>query len=83
MIKLQQGALATSGDQHRYLEKDGIRYCHVLNPKTGWPVEDPPHTISVSAPTCVEAGMLSTMALLQGKDAVAFLQAQDIPYWIN
>ena len=83
VIQLQQGALATSGDQHRYLEKDGVRYCHVLNPKTGWPVEDPPHTISVAAPTCVEAGMLSTMALLQGKQAEAFLQAQDIPYWIN
>ena len=83
VIQLQQGALATSGDQHRYLEKDGVRYCHVLNPKTGWPVEDPPHTISVAAPTCVEAGMLSTMALLQGKQAEAFLKAQDIPYWIN
>ena len=83
VIQLQRGALATSGDQHRYLEKDGVRYCHVLNPKTGWPVEDPPHTISVAAPTCVEAGMLSTMALLQGKQAEAFLKAQDIPYWIN
>ena len=83
VIQLQQGALATSGDQHRYLEKDGVRYCHVLNPKTGWPVEDPPHTISVAAPTCIEAGMLSTMALLQGKQAEAFLKAQDIPHWIN
>jgi thiamine biosynthesis lipoprotein len=83
VIQLQQGALATSGDQHRYLEKDGVRYCHVLNPKTGWPVEDPPHTISVAAATCVEAGMLSTLALLQGKQAEAFLQAQDIPHWIN
>lgn len=83
MIKLKQGALATSGDAHRYLEKDGVRYCHVLNPKTGWPIKDPPHTISVTAPTCIEAGMLSTMALLQGKQAEAFLKAQGVPYWIN
>ena len=62
VIKLKQGALATSGDEHRYLEKNGKRYCHVLNPKTGWPVEDPPHTVSVTAPTCIEAGMLSTLA---------------------
>ncbi|UCB55874.1 MAG: FAD:protein FMN transferase [Thiotrichales bacterium] len=83
VIKLKQGALATSGDEHRYLEKNGRRYCHVLNPRTGWPVEDPPHTVSVAAPTCIEAGMLSTLALLHGKDAEAFLEAQEVPYWIN
>lgn len=83
VIRLKLGALATSGDEHRYLEKDGKRYCHVLNPHTGWPVEDPPHTVSVAAPTCIEAGMLSTLALLHGKDAEAFLKAQDVPYWIN
>jgi thiamine biosynthesis lipoprotein len=83
VIKLNRGALATSGDAHRYLEKDGKRYCHVLNPKTGWPVEDPPHTISVAAPTCIEAGMLSTLALLQGKNAENFLKAQEVPFWIN
>jgi thiamine biosynthesis lipoprotein len=83
VIQLKRGALATSGDAHRYLEKDGKRYCHVLNPKTGWPVEDPPHTISVAAPTCIEAGMLSTLALLQGSEAEAFLKAQEVPYWIN
>ena len=83
VIKLKQGALATSGDEHRYLEKNGKRYCHVLNPRTGWPVEDPPHTVSVAAPTCIEAGMLSTLALLQGKYAEEFLKAQEVPYWIN
>ena len=83
VIKLKQGALATSGEEHRYLEKNGKRYCHVLNPKTGWPVEDPPHTVSVAAPTCIEAGMLSTLALLHGGDAEAFLKAQEVPYWIN
>jgi len=55
----------------------------VLNPKTGWPVEDPPHTVSVAAPTCIEAGMLSTLALLHGRDAETFLKAQEVPYWIN
>ena len=83
VIQLKQGALATSGDAHRYLLKDGKRYGHVLNPKTGWPIEDPPHTVSVAAPTCVEAGMLSTLALLQGKRAEEFLKAQQVPYWIN
>lgn len=83
VIQLKQGALATSGDEHRYLEKNGRRYCHVLNPKSGWPVEDPPHTVSVAAATCIEAGMLSTLALLHGSQAEEFLKAQQVPYWIN
>ncbi len=83
IIELERGALATSGDAHRFLLCNGKRYSHILNPKTGWPVEDPPHTISVAAPTCIEAGMLSTLALLQGADAENFLRVQNVPYWIN
>jgi thiamine biosynthesis lipoprotein len=37
-LALSSGALATSGDYERYFERDGVRYCHVLNPRTGWPV---------------------------------------------
>ncbi|MCP4322849.1 MAG: FAD:protein FMN transferase, partial [Alteromonadales bacterium] len=36
IVALNKGALATSGDARRYLIKDGIRYGHVLNAKTGW-----------------------------------------------
>ena len=50
-----------------------MRYCHVLNPKTGWSVPDTPHTVSVVAPSCVEAGMMSTLVMLQGGKARGFL----------
>jgi len=83
MFQLYKGAIATSGDAHRYLLKDGIRYSHILNPKTGWPVTGSPHTVSVAAATCVEAGMLSTLAMLQGEQAEAFLKLQEVDYWIN
>ena len=83
VFQLYRGAIATSGDANRYLLKDGKRYSHVLNPKTGWPVENPPHTVSVAAPTCVEAGMLSTLAMLHGAEAEAFLQAQEVDYWLD
>jgi thiamine biosynthesis lipoprotein len=83
LFELHRGAIATSGDAHRYLLKDGVRYSHVLNPKTGWPVPDAPHTVSVTAPTCVEAGMMSTMAMLQGANARAFLEAQEINFWLD
>ena len=83
IIELQRGALATSGDAHRFVLCNGKRYSHILNPKTGWPVEGPPHSVSVAALTCIEAGMLSTLALLHGRDAEQFLRAQDVPYWID
>ena len=83
LFELRRGAIATSGDAHRYLLKDGVRYSHVLNPKTGWPVQNAPHTVSVAAPTCVEAGMLSTMAMLHGDSAQAFLERQEINFWID
>ena len=83
LFQLRKGAIATSGDAHRYLLKDGIRYSHVLNPKTGWPVSGAPHTVSISAATCIEAGMLSTLAMLQGDKAEQFLKLQDVDYWLN
>ncbi len=81
VLDIYKGALATSGDARRYLLKDGVRYSHVLNPKTGWPVDNAPHSITVAASTCVEAGMLSTLSLLQGKNAEQFLDEQNVDYW--
>ena len=83
LFQLYSGAIATSGDAHRYLIKDGMRYSHILNPVTGWPVVDTPHTVSVAAPTCVEAGMMSTLAMLQGGRAEEFLKLQEVDYWID
>ena len=83
LFQLYRGAIATSGDANRYLLKNGVRYSHVINPKTGWPVPDAPHTVSVASPTCTEAGMLSTMAMLQGSQAEAFLKLQAVEYWLD
>jgi thiamine biosynthesis lipoprotein len=82
VLELEHGALATSGDSHRFLLKDGVRYGHVLNPRTGWPIADAPRSVTVAAGTCTEAGMLATLALLQGPKAEEFLQQQEVGYWI-
>lgn len=81
-VHLTRGALATSGDARRFLMKDNIRYSHILNPKTGWPIEHAPRSVSVMANTCIEAGMLSTFALLQGENARQFLEEQEVQFWI-
>jgi len=75
-IELREGALATSGDYERYfIGPDGERYCHVLNPRTGWPVRAW-RSISVVAPLCLAAGSMCTIAMLKGEDALAFLRQQ-------
>lgn len=81
-LDLQHGALATSGDSRRYLVKDGVRYGHVLDPSTGWPVPGAPRSVTVAASSCTEAGKLSTLAVLQGVGARDFLDAQDVHYWL-
>ena len=83
LFQLYSGAIATSGDANRYLLKDGVRFSHILNPVTGWSVIDAPHTVSVAAPTCIEAGMMSTLAMLQGGRAEEFLKLQEVDYWID
>lgn len=82
-VKLHQGAIATSGDARRFLLKDGVRYSHILNPLNGQAITDAPHSVSVAASTCMQAGILSTLAMLHGHQAEAFLQAQEADYWVQ
>ena len=81
IIRLRQGALATSGEVYRFVQHDGVRYGHILNPKTGWPEPDSPLSVTVAAPTCTEAGIISTLAMLHGLEAEKFLDSQDLKYW--
>ncbi len=82
ILELERGALTTSGDARRFLIKDGVRYGHVLNPRTGWPVPNAPRSVTVAASSCTEAGLLSTLALLHGADAEAFLAEQGVSHWV-
>jgi thiamine biosynthesis lipoprotein len=71
--------LATSGDCERLFIHKGQRYCHVLNPKTGWPVSHW-QSVSVLAANTSTAGALTTIAMLKGPDAATWLDAQDVRY---
>ena len=69
VVQLSRGALATSGDSRRFVFRDGHRYSHILDARTGWPVRNAPHSITVAADTCTQAGTLTTLAMLQGDNA--------------
>jgi thiamine biosynthesis lipoprotein len=81
-LALPRGALATSGDARRHVIVRGRRLGHILDPRTGWPVEGAPRSVTVMAPTCTEAGTLATLAILRGRDAARFLEAQGVQHWV-
>jgi len=81
LIELRQGGLATSGDAQRFLLRDGIRYSHILNPASGWPVPNAPASVTVAADTCTQAGMTSTLAMLEGEGAEKFLEREGALHW--
>ena len=68
LIKLKQGGLASSGDYERCIVIDGVKYSHIINPLTGWPVQGLA-SVSVQASSCLAAGAISTVAMLKGKVA--------------
>lgn len=80
IIEVSQGAIATSGSTKNVFEYKGKSYAHILNPKTGYPIEGAPRSVSVFAQTCSLAGGMSTLAQLQGAQAETFLQNNNIKH---
>ena len=78
-IEMLGGALATSGDYERFFEIDEVRYCHLLNARSGQPVQYW-QSVSVTAPLCVVAGSCSTIAMLLEESGETFLDSQGVRY---
>ncbi|MFA7242992.1 MAG: FAD:protein FMN transferase [Sulfuricellaceae bacterium] len=78
-LPVYSGGLATSGDYARCLEIDGRRYSHLLDPRSGWPVEGL-RCVTVQAPNCMLAGSLSTIAMLMGAQGLHWLRATELPF---
>jgi len=79
-LELRRGAMATSGDARRHVVRDGVRFGHVLDPRTGWPVPDAPRSVTVLGDSCTQAGLLATLALLHGVHAETFLEGEGVPF---
>ncbi len=73
---LSDVAMATSGDYRNFFEKDGVRYCHILDPRTGRPINSPIAAVSVVTPDCLTADALSTsLSVLGPDDALALVES--------
>jgi thiamine biosynthesis lipoprotein len=82
-LALKRGAVASSGDYERCITLDGVRFGHILNPKTGWPVRNMA-AVSVVGDLCVVAGSASTIAMLKEDKGPAWLAEMGLPHlWVD
>lgn len=79
-VPLANDGLASSGNYERYMMVDGRRYGHILNPKSGWPVQGLA-SVSVVANQCLVAGSSATIAMLKPeKEALNWLESLGLPW---
>jgi thiamine biosynthesis lipoprotein len=69
VIPLDRLAVATSGDYRNYFEQDGIRYAHLLDPRSGRPITHQLASVSVLGPSCMRADALATGLMVLGPEA--------------
>jgi thiamine biosynthesis lipoprotein len=82
-LELFSGALASSGDYERCIEIAGVRYGHILNPLTGWPVRHLA-AVSVAADFCVVAGSAATIGILLEEKGAEWLRQLGLPHaWVD
>lgn len=67
-VQIENQGVATSGDYENFFVRDGKRYSHLLDPRTGKPVDNGMLSVTIVAPTATEADALSTSVFVLGVD---------------
>jgi thiamine biosynthesis lipoprotein len=79
VVRLDNGAMATSGDYRNFIEWEGVRYSHTIDPRTGQPVMHHLASVSVLHESCMTADALATALMVMGKkQAFAFAVDRDL-----
>ncbi len=77
-ITMGDEAMATSGNYRNYVEVNGIKYSHTLDPKTGWPVQLPILSATVIASDCMTADAYATAFMVMGHEkAIELLEKEE------
>lgn len=72
-------AIATSGDYRNYFEEDGVRYSHIIDPRTGKPIQHNLVSVTVLAETCMDADAYATALTVMGPEqALAFAEKKGL-----
>ena len=79
VMELHNAAIATSGDYRRWVELDGKRYAHTMDPATGQPLSNGLAAVTVLMPTCMLADAWATALLVLGeKDGIVLASKKGI-----
>lgn len=74
-ISITSGGLATSSTAARRWQRGGQWMHHILDPRTGAPVNSPWRTVTVAAATCTDANIASTASIIRGYDAPSWIES--------
>ncbi|MDD5454973.1 MAG: FAD:protein FMN transferase [Candidatus Ratteibacteria bacterium] len=67
-LALTDKATATSGDYEKFVTLQGKKFSHIINPRTGYPVDNNIAQVTIVADTCIEADALATALMVMGKE---------------
>lgn len=82
-LALTDIAMATSGDYRNYYERDGVRYSHTIDPRTGRPIRHRLASVTVLAPTAAEADAWATALNVLGPDeGMALAEREKLPVYM-
>lgn len=73
IISIGDNAVATSGDYRNYYEQDGVRYSHLIDPTTGYPITHNLVSVTVIHPSSMTADGLATALIVMGKEKALVL----------
>jgi len=83
VIKVDDQAVATSGDYRNFFERDGKRYSHTIDPKTGRPITHNLVSVTVLDSRTMRADALATGLSVLGPEAgYEFAKRENIPVWL-
>ena len=69
VLRLTDCASATSGNYRNFYYKDGVKYAHTIDPRTGYPVQHSLLSATVIADNCMRADALATAFMVLGADS--------------
>lgn len=75
--RLTEGAVSTSGDYERFFMKDGKRYHHILDPKTGWPAEGTQGVTIIAKDHTLADGLSTAVFVLGPEKGMALIERLD------
>ncbi len=84
-LLLRTAAVSTSGDEHQFLEVNGHRYSHVINPETGWALEGESSATVLARDSTTADGLCTAFSLMPVADGIRV--AESIPgvsaFWVR